>query len=590
MEISNCWVKTADNGRDKSVKLNPLPNALMKKTKFIALNTGKNEYLNHFYHQAQGDLKEMTNYNFEVTFSPVWHKSEYKRIWSSVYKQAEILNIYFCFFIERSLNVLIRKYNSSLVGDSFSNENLDSELSDHSVSPTSSIFSSKDLVLLTRISYFYYGDLIKAIRKSLTKINVEYTTKISMFSCWSTFLQLHGSVETLCLMLSGTTSLLVKIVNEVNSYAQITPSIKFCLNLVNDHSLFCLVPDYNFSVVEELYHDITSFKLFCYNNQELTSLSYSMLVLLLLKLEHFMKNLIHIHYPKIKSINDYYKYLNNIQDESSNIYCTSFTLLYELLVEWFDLYPSEKMSMNSRMSPLKKVFYLFFSAIGKTVINVISPIRAFVGVDLCDMFFPNIETDFSVYMFEKGLLTDAQYQYLSTQSTKLFRCVNFFNNRIALYAYHLANGTVMDKEYLQLYKGTSNVTEYKDTIRILPQKMKVKEVMLEKFSDLNLRYCNYPNFDIFSEPNFSKYTTDPEEMDIKEAISNVDLKTGLLPKDFDANPLVEEYRKVAYDIWKSSEPTIEDWRQRIHNLHMGRTEISQGVKVNLYGEPPNDLK
>ena len=133
--------KASNNLSGNKVNFNPLPNAIISRTTFPKLVQAKrlrNTYLGKIFKSIRNrNVKSLVNLEFNSIFSPVWTNANADSFWVSVYNQAVVLEVYFSFFMDRSLNVLLKTCNVTLNGEIFSNLSESPSYSSISASDTS---------------------------------------------------------------------------------------------------------------------------------------------------------------------------------------------------------------------------------------------------------------------------------------------------------------------------------------------------------------------------------------------------------------------------------------------------------------------
>lgn len=604
-----------ENNNANRMNFNPLPNAIISRTSFPKLEQAKrlrNTYLERYLNDSNRDVKSLINLEFKTIFSPVWTNANADSFWASVYNQSVVLEVYFSFFMDRSLNVLLKTCNVTLNGEIFSNLSQsplyssvsasDTSLSSRTSSDDGFFFTKNDLDILTQKSYRYYGALIRDLRESLTNIHIEYPLKISLFAAWSIFFHMHATVETLCLMYSGTSSLLVKVFNDSLSLHDITPTIRVTLEVLNGHALAALIPDYDFEIILEIYRDFKEFKNFFMNAQDTYVRRYAenntedgrkkRLTSNLekhdcLELEQFLEHVVKVILPKLNYINRYYKASNNVKDpNSNNIYFTSVRLIFDLLVSWFKNYPSEALSMGSSACPVKKTFYLFYSVIGRALVNVISPVRSVLLVDPCHLFCPRVDFDPYIYKVEKININTEEYNYLRSLSEKMLRMVTFFDYRMLFYSYFLSTRTTLNAEYVKPLNvpPPPDSENYNDIVQLLPKKMDVNEITIGSFSNITLDANHFPIFDIFHSDNeyrsILRQEHQKQHLRQQQLSNEFNYKTGLFAHDFNPRSLFNALERSQKSYWNLNQPTLEEIRIRVQNFDFGRQAVSETVRNN----------
>ncbi|KAK6463533.1 hypothetical protein DFJ63DRAFT_312841 [Scheffersomyces coipomensis] len=536
---------------------------------------------------------DINNVSFFSLYSPVWRFENMDIFWTAVFNKSIVLDVYFSFFMDRALNVLIKVVNKAVNAES---------------NPTT--FTAEDLSVLTKKSYNYYGVLIKELRESLTKIHIEYPIKISMYSGWTTYLHLHASVDTIALMHTGTASLFNNYVQDLNKVEEITPTLQASIQNYNNHISYSVVPDYKFDIIKELYEDFLEFKTFIIHNQELTTKNNGIILNTFVELEDFLKDLIEELYPKMLYVNNFYKKSNNITDKSDNIIFTSPSLLFDLLTRWFRIFPSEAISIGSRMTPLQKTFYLFFNAVGKAMSHVVTPLRSVMLVDALHVIVPIVGLDCVTYKFGvEDCPNAAQYTHLAKLSTKLIRIIKFFNNRVELVSYYLSNKTILkDSPYLSAVKPQHDRVQFHggDILQFnVPKFSNLTEVMMTNFNVENaIGLWNYPLLpslaherNDFNVKEYGSYKemieTENEnqherlknaEYDPTTIIKEFNYDIGMFSFDFNLTVPLQAYFRASEAQWNFTKLPIEEVKIRLKYFEDSRRELAKAIAENHAAE------
>lgn len=617
----------------------PLPQSRQVNTTFKKLKiTGelKNRYLRRYLTEYRSHLKNLINEDFAVYFAPVWNNKMFRNFWTTVFHQSVVLNVYFSFFMDRSLNVLLKTCNVIVSGDVFSSDTpssdsaLSSLLSSYSVSSPNSpkilaerhkkradgfFFTNNDLMHLTKKSYTYYGVLIRNLRESISNFHIEYPTKMSLFLAWSVFLHLHATVETLTLMYNGTALLFCKICNEATSLNDITPTIRVGMDVFANHALAARVPDYRFDAVVELYESFCEFRVLCeeysekyassgdarFENSTRSFLNSKLTRHDVLELNKFFVRLIHDYYPSIMKLNDFYKVhqqgaSSQNPEDASNIKYTSVTLFFEMLVHWFRIFPSEMLSMGSQMSPMKKIFYLIYTALGRLLVHVFLPIRSLMLIDTCHVFCPKVDFESNIYRFSRNdvpFIDDATHDYLQQLSHRLLRMINFFDYRMILYSCYLAKNNPLAQEYMLAIEpvmsdGLGGVHDiYSDIVDLLPAKTAVREVQIASFKNTTITLDNFPRWDDV-EAEEELY-----DLVIKQALyeqhqhmsdSSMDYDVGLLRSEFNPKGYVKLMNERGSRLWYLRNLDILGVRTVLANFELSRREMKRSIDRGVSGK------
>lgn len=571
----------------------PLPGARPLGARFRVLSVPKNPFLDIFV-ENKGNLKSVNNQEYQFGFQPVWNGKIAHNFWMSVYHQLEVLELYNSFFLDRSLNILLTIGNVIVDADSQSATSTpgSSQLSPYSETSTdpcaTSIFNKEDLAVLTRRSYALYGRLIRHLRDLLTLYHIEYPAKILLFSLWLAFLHIHSNADTLCVMLNGTALLFNKIAQEASTADDITKAIKVSLDLSSRHAQVCYIPDYHIGVIHQIQHHLRTFQRLCEQATEKDKLSRkrrrdseladdpvqhfltsNYFHQDLSKLSKFLDKLVTDYYPTLMRINSHYTGL-----ASSNIHYTSFTLLFEILRHWFRVFSSEALAIGLRANPYKKTFFLFYSAVGRALVHIISPIRSVMLVDTCHIICPQIDFEPELHHFKNF---GASWPEVHTIYQHLLRMVRFFDYRLLFYSYHFAVPSILDKVYLRAVGHDATLHEhYGDILHIVPGKGDFSEKLVNDFATETISWQHFPKFESFTQDDDLALAITNEQVRtnyVEQAPAHFDPDAGLFTTDFNPRPLLDTFFKKQEFTWEYNRPDLYALRTMAGNLEQARRQI-----------------
>lgn len=458
---------------------NPLPNAIPSSQTFRMLKfpTKLGAVISNKSYQKD----KLGQERVKGMLIPMWTKQNVNGIWSSVFNKSIAFKVYFSFFMDCSLNVLLKVCNKSI----HSGTNL-------------TCFTFETLEQLTRKSYNYYGSLIKDLRESISSLDPEYSTMVSWYAGFSLHLHTHTTAESIALLYSGSSSLLNNAIAKCETIEEVPPTLLILTHVLKSDVAASMIPDYQFEVIKELYEDLNEFKTFINYNQGLTSENNGYILKAYIEVMSFLKTLIEEIYPKFVAINKSYKAKYNLEDKTNNLVFISPSMLFDLLVKWFNVIPSYACSIGERMTPLKKTFYLFYPAIGIALANVFPLLRCVALVDSFYMLYPHCDFNNKLYQFTIDEVSNPQqYQYLYNLSTKLIRIINFFTNRQQIINHYLQAHYDFGNCHLELVE-TNDDSSVHNIIRILPPKLDTKEIMLSNFGiNTIINLNNYPMINAF---------------------------------------------------------------------------------------------
>ncbi|KAL6450641.1 hypothetical protein SBY92_000887 [Candida maltosa Xu316] len=559
----------------------PLPNASRSKISFKLLKYPQqfsNSNVKDFY-KNNAELLNHTLLKPKLT----WTREDDKLLWNSIFGAAISFPFpYFSFFMDRSLNVILKVCNKSLISGS-----------------NVTCFTQEIFDILVKKSFTYYGRLVKDIRESIAQY-VENSTIISWLAYWSLFIHTNSTVKVSNLILTGSASLLWNSLNEYNSLPEVHPTLAFITRAIKTEVLSTVIPDYNFDVVRQLYQDFINFKKFILYNQELTTKNNGYILKSFVDLENFLKHLIEERYPQMVKINEEYKKKYNVS--SDNIHFISPEDTFAMIVDWFNVIPSHALSVGKSMTPLKRTFYLFFAALGMSLAGVFPMLRSVFLVDPWNMVYPTTDFDTAAFEFSPNDVSSIeQFQYLSHLSKKLLRMINFFKNRRLLLLYYLKSQKFTEPHIEQVSSNGSS----KGIIYIKPEKIQFEEVMVTDFGVNNIiNIYNYPAITKFyQQPEFDakvfKRTIDKENHDQKVRIQkfrskyeikngktnsleymnnnsqlhDFDYERGMFSYDYNIDPAIKALGEV-HDRENTTIQSITSIKQEVSNFEHSQKEIA----------------
>lgn len=577
-------------------KGNPLPNAVVRRTTFPRLQIPAN-LLHHSIesHVQKNKLKalhgELRSIDAGFDFRPVWDENDAHRFWLIIFEQAAVLDLYFHYFIDKSVNILVRASDAIVNGDDISlNLNLNSSNSQQSLKKFFQFFYNKqDLRILTRKSYISYGNLISKLRESIAVIGEQYTARMSLFSAHGCYVNPSPEMSSFFLMFTGTLMVLKKILDESKTPV-INSSLRQEVMLINQFCLASRYPEYPFYVVLELGQTFKTYKHYVQEqiayyesglhvDEELQKAFQDPIFHHDLKeLEKFLVKLHNQFYPAISECNSYYKMRHNYANDWS-IHFASPALIFDLAYEWFRVYPGDKMSMGSKTNPLKRVLYLFFHALAKCLAHVLTPVKSLLIVDACNVTFTKVGMVFT----ELVTTNSEEYSPLSSIAMTLFKTISFFENRLRLFGFYTENSTVLNGEFLKGVNSDPPTNwKYRDIIHILPPKLVSGEQHVQQFSSSVLSMKNYAFMDELSRDSRYLHLIQAELSRQRYAIDNEPLaflyEEGLSNHDFNPKSIINRLSYEQLETLKQNGPLlIEAMKTRIENLIASRAEVSRVV-------------
>lgn len=540
-------------------------------------------------------LKAVTS-NLRASFRPVWSEQQTLDFWVLVMKQAMVLDLYFNYFIDKAVNILMRASEAVVNGDidisllpsTFSG---DSTPSDSPVPLLSFFYSKEDLHLLTCKSYVTYGRIIRELRESINKYHNEYPAKISLYWAWSCYMTLDSDFSTFCLMIRGTLELLHNTILEVNSLEELSPAIRQEFLMIHDYTYAARIPNYLFDIILELaanfqaYQQIVADFIYRYENAE----EFDDDLVKVLKdplfrhgcheLDKFIHSLQTHYYPKFTEINRYYKAQNNMSQDNQ-IFFLSPKLVFEMAYQWFRIYPGDKMSLNSQNNPLKKTLYFFYHALAKSLAHVFTLVKSMLFVDLCNVMFTKVGMPLPEFDPYNRLL----YAGVEPLARGVIKTIKFFENRLRLFCYHLESCDILSRELINVVdlEPPSHWT-HRDIVRLEPSKVAAGEQQLTSITGQLVTADNYAFFPRIRNDELSASLIEKETERQMHAIKSEPFKfewsIGLLNHDFNPTEIISRFVDTRlHELYAGPPTSLEVLKERNNELIRSRDQIKMALE------------
>lgn len=583
-----------------------LPNAIVKNTSFPVLEKPeslKNKWLERNMRKFKGgkiDLKSVFNDDFPAVMAPVYSERELINFWICVFHQAAMLNLYYTYFIDKSVNILIRASDTVVNGDidfvslpsTFLGTSSPDDASEKH-SQLSFFYNKSDLDKLVRKSYVTYGRVIRELRESINRYHHEYPAKMSLYTAWACYINAYADINTFSLMLSGTFMLIQNVLDEARLLKDISPAILQEIRMINSFAMAARYPDYKFDIVIDLAESFQSYKKIAnsfFNSYERGENFDEDLVRVIKdplfrhdfhELDKFFTRLMDYYRVKFKEINKHYKAVYNHSGDL-NLRFVSPTLLFELIFEWFRIFPGDKMSLNSQNNPLKKTLYYFYHALAKCVAHVCSPAKSVLFVDMCNIMMTKVGmplSDFDPY-------NRPLYASIEPTVMNLVKVIKFFENRLRLYGYYLASENVLGDQYVTSVRVPPPADwSYRDIVHLGSPKVSVDEVQLGSLRHNVITAENIAFFpEILKDPTSAMLIQQERNRQVY-AINNLpwqfNYSTGMLNHDFDATKIIDHFIEVRHgELLASSGPSLEELRAQNSVLINSRRIVDDAFNVS----------
>ncbi|QFZ27483.1 putative sterol uptake control protein [Clavispora lusitaniae] len=579
----------------------PLAHASMHRTVFKAMPLPQElrnvmlERIVERYRKGTFDLKNITNEAWVLMPRPVWTEEDAHVFWLAIFHQSTFLNIYFLYFMDKAVNILLRASAAVVNGDieitaspsSRSSHSTPSSPSARS-HPSSFFYNPEDLEMLTQKSYSTFDRLIRALRESVSSYHQEYPTKLSLFSAWGCFFHMTSSIDTFCLMMSGTMALIQKSLDECTQSSDLTCALQQEIVMLHHFAVTASYPDYTFQMVESL---IASFQVYKRLVNQLINMyetghNFEPDLVQVLKdplfrhdfheSDKFLTRLLHHYYPLFRKIDSYYKRSLG-RPTGGNMRFLSPSLTHDLANDWFQVYRGDKTCLNRTVNPLKKTLYVFFNALGKCLGHVFPSLKYMSFVDPCNVTF--CKAGFAVSEFDPW--NRPHYRSIAPVFMDLVKTIKFFECRSKLLGFY-ANRVVGDKPFIgPVSLVAPKDWEHRDVVESIAEKLSVAETQLTDMNNCVLRADNYPFFDhILKEPVFAQLIeeeTARQNSALHHEPWQFNLGSGMSNHDFNASKVIDRYIEWESQASLSHMVPIELLRVRNEHLNQSRNDITNAL-------------
>lgn len=596
-EEKETWIKIASG--------KPLPNAYHKLTVFrrkkIPLKL-RNVILEETMARFKTEnfcLKNFTNEHLLEFAKPVWSEADAAKFWTSVIQQLSVLNVYFHYFINKAVNILVRASLAVINGDidigsppqtNLTNISISLPLPPETVYPSTFFYTQADLSMLAQKSYTTFDVLIRSLRESISKYHEEYPAKMSLVSAWGCYFHQVPNVRTFCFMMSGTHSLLQNSLNKNTHISNLSIALRRGIQLLKNFYNAGMYPDYDFAMAESLIKNFQKYKNFVQyliDSYEAGQNFEPDLVQVLKdplfrhdyhETDKFLNRLQNHFYPIFRETDAYYKSKCTKQLDSNTRFVSP-TLTFDLAFEWFQVYRGDKTCLSRRVNPLKKTFYVFLNALGKALAHIFPSLKYLSVVDPCNVAFSKV--GFTAPEFDPW--NRPRYHSIAPIFMDLVKTIKFFENRLKLCGY-MAFPINSDKYITKVPLSAPETWEYRDIVHMSAEKLPLKETQLKSMSDTVIQKANYAFFDeILQEPSCAELIKAEEERQ-RNALYNDPRefceKTGMLNHDFDASAIVDRYSQLCVEKMTTQETLIKELQEINESMSECRQEISNAVNNN----------
>lgn len=514
-------------------------------------------------------------------YEAVWLNDYRKLYWRVLYEVAMKLEVYWTFFIDRSLNVLLNECNYFM---SLRLPNDDGRVLH---------FTSKDLQFLLKRLYIYYGRLIRNLRTLIDHLHIEYPTKISLFAAWLTFLHPHSQHEVLRTMYGGTILLVTKIATELTSLSQITPTIRTMIQLLYTRILGLMIPDYPitlFGHLRDVFYSLRSFL----EDREYVVGGVAVPKYQRIKfagLLRFVDEFINEVFPAIQYLDTHYRpQLVDGQRDPGLVLVVLAKQLFVTCVRWFQIFANELLLVGLRMPLISRIIYLCFLATARAMGNIVPTLPALLLVEPFNLMAAETEFNAKAYEVTATDLAPEEFEFLHFVSAKLLRMITYLKLRNDSYIYT----TYLRPVPIEggIFNVINNVdhdrtkSSYTDITYIQAPKIYGGEVLpwLPDHSQCRLTIDHYPFLLEAARKYGWQHLVDQEIERSNAAVEHsphlFDYSRGLFVDDFDARELVLLYTAQQHKELTET-LTLENVRKRVDTMNILRAAMEQLVFHNL---------
>lgn len=530
---------------------------------------------------------------------PIYSEHDSRNYWLNVFLMATRFDLFFQYFIDKSLNILIRASESVVNGDIITTSPK-SIANGRAVGNSFPFFyNTCDLDTLTKMSYVSYGKLILELRQSILCFNPEYPAKMSLFSARACYMNPATDFETYSLMMSGTLTLFKNILLNALTQEMSERNIRHDIAMLNYYSMMAVCPDYNYEVIWDLKRSLQQFKIFVEHMVAKQAKGYqldsgvdrvlkdSLFMHNCHELEKYLTKLETYYIPMLRQYNDHYNNIGLGPGDPAIRY-TSASLIFDMMYEWFKIYSGERLLMGTAPHPLQKLIHLFFHALGKTLNHVLPPIKSVMFVDPCNIMFTKVGMQFSKSDHNEIRL----FPDLVPVMASVYRTIHYFESRLMLYGYSMANETILDRQYLQSVAMLAPKDwEFRDIIRICPPKMR-SETQVTRFSSGYFKVENFAFPDSLLTNATCAELIAQEANRQKNAIANepflFDFHLGFSNHDFNPELIIECYVNLQSEqLKKRGHIPVDREKLIVETLIQAHCEVDVARNIASYAQESN---
>ncbi|CAN3374757.1 hypothetical protein DIURU_002261 [Diutina rugosa] len=359
-------------------------------------------------------------------YEAVWSNKYRDLYWRILYEVASKLEVYWTFFMDRSLNVLLNECNY-FVASKLPNDD-----------GRTSHFTSTDLKFLLKRSYIYYGRLIRTLRTSIDHLHIEYPTKISLFAAWSTFLHPHSQHEVLQTMYGGTILLATKIATESPTLDAITPTIRTMIQLLYTRGSESMIPDYPvtlFHSLRDVFYGLRAWledRDYVVGGAQVPRYQQVKFAGLIRFADEFADDT----FPALRYLDAHYRpRIPSGYRDPGSLLVVSAKLLFATCVRWFQIFANESLSVGSRMPLISRILYLCFTATARALATVVPTLPAILLVEPFNLMAAETEFNARAYEVTPDKLAPDEFDFLHFITTKLSRVITYLKMRNDSYLY-----------------------------------------------------------------------------------------------------------------------------------------------------------
>lgn len=537
-----------------------LPNCIRVNRRF-KLQQNPPEFVNWLLERIktqQIPLKLITNDELEhLPYRPLWGRQDRRRFWTLVIHQALVLELYFRYFLNLGLNILLRGADLAVNGVSTPSSPMSPDVG----------FTSADIPILEHKQLIAFGRLVKSLRYLLLAYHPEYPSKMLLLSMWVLYIDMSADCRRLCLMAQGTLQLLHSSLHTGSA----SPAMLQEMLFINSHVLAAYQPDYNFELIVGLARQYGAYCAILATMPDPGVLPgrRARFGHDVRELGRFFRRLEEHYHPEIVKINETCQRQRGIP--ATHLRFVLPLLLFRMMREWFCVYLGLAVTQLQLEYIVARCLALFFHATALALGQVYTPLRSVMLVDPCAVAAATTDADL-------GSAPDPKSDF-GAVAVGLMRTIRLLELRQQVFSYQLLLRPALDQPVALGVDSALVPSEWRhrDIVEVLTPKMAVRETQLLR-----------PTREVLSEEHFPVFPADlvdaeycalrrAEHSRLHAARAHpcaFDAVSSLLLWDFDARGLADHVQRQAVKMY----PDSAAMQQQLVNFLNARMAISKAVE------------